>query len=482
MKKSEPKQLDHNGKLPPQAVDLEEYILGAIMLDRDAMSSIITDLSPKCFYKEAHERIYVAMCSMYNNNKPIDLMTVIQELKGTGELELCGGAYYINQLTSTLPSSANIEYHSKIILQKFIQRELIRVSTDIIRESYEETTDALELLEKSQDIIGSIGISETQGTQIDAATRMKKTMEKIKKGINESGITGVPCGISSIDRFTGGFQKGDLTFIGARPGNFKTGIIMALAHKMHPLGFTPYISQQEMAMEQSGMRELAMHSGVNTQDLRRGLVSDAELEKLEAAAAKISKMNVYINHTGGMSISKIKASVRKQSKIKKIDILFIDYLQLMEMETKGKQATEEAVIAATTRKLKLMAKELDIPVVVLSQLSREVEKRQNKKPVMSDLKGSGAIEADADTVILLYNPSQYFDNPKDEAGNDLNGKMEVIFCKNRQGSLGSVYLTVDAGTNNFDNDTTFPIPQKPMPRNLNMADEMEWANPDKRPF
>jgi len=204
------------------------------------------------------------------------------------------------------------------------------------------------------------------------------------------------------------------------------------------------------------MREIAMHSGVNTQDLRRGSVTDYEVSKMEVAAAKISKMSVFIDHAGGLSISKIKARVRKQTRIKKIDILFIDYLQLLDMEIRGKQATEESIIANTTRKLKLMAKELDIPVVALSQLNREVEKSRDKKPEMGHFKGSGAIEADADIAMLLYNPSKYFPDPVDKDGNSLKNRMEIIFAKNRQGATGSLWLNINAATNDFNDDDVVP--------------------------
>lgn len=468
------------GKLPPQAVELEEAILGAMLLENDAIPKAASILQAEDFYTDQNKTIYHHMIEMFNKSLPIDILTVVNYLKVNGKLDLAGGGYYINILSNRVAGSANIEYHAMIVKEKAVQRNIIRVCNETLQGAY-ETNDVFSMLDGIRNKLDSIGETDISGSFIDAKNRMAKTMEKIKKGINQSGVTGVPCGLTSIDRFTGGFQEGDLIFIGARPGNYKTALIMAMAHKMIPLGFTPYISQQEMAMEQSGMRELAMHSGVNTQDLRRGVISDFELAKLEEAAEKVSKMNVYIDHTGGMKLSQIKANIKKQTKIKRIDILFVDYLQLLNMETKGNYSSDEAVIAATTRKLKLLAKDLHIPVVALSQLSRQVESRTDKRPVMSDFKGSGAIEADADIAILLFNPSKYFADPTDDKGNSMLNKVEVIFCKNRQGQTGSIILDVNPATNTFNDIGIVSHETKPIPRNLNMQDDMEW-NKEKQPF
>jgi len=437
------------GKLPPQAVDLEEAVLGAMMLERDAIPLAMCIVQASDFYKEAHMKLFAVISDMFNAGVPVDILTVTQELRRRGELEFVGGPYYISQLTNRVASSANIEFHSYVIKEKSMGRNIIKICTNAVRDAYDDSVSYIKLAESVSEEIMAGGIIEMGGFPLDPRSRVYGTLDLIKKAINEKGVTGVPCGLTKIDRFTGGFQPGNLIFIGARPGHYKTALSYAFAHKMVPLGFTPFIVQQEMDEAQSAMRELAMYSGISTEQIRRGQIDDAEWVELEKAAAQIAATSVFIDHTGGMSIRQIKAKIKKQTKIKKIDILFIDYLQLLELETGSKNTTDEALLAKTTRKLKLMAKELKIPVICLSQLSREVEKRPNKRPLMSDLKGSGAIEADADVVILLYNASKYSDDPVDSEGNSLKGKVEMIFCKNRQGSTGSEMVGVHPETNVF---------------------------------
>jgi replicative DNA helicase len=440
------------GKLPPQAIEFEEAVLGACMIEKGAVEKVIGIITAQDFYKDPHVIIFTAIVALFGASCPVDILTVTDQLRKTGQLDLIGGGGTIPDLTSRVASSANIEYHAFIIKQQSIKRNMIRICGQAINDAFDETTDALKLVEKVDSEISGIGIQDVSSGAIDTRSRMDATLLNIETGRNNNGVTGVPCGIVKVDRFTGGFQKSDLIFIGARPGNYKTALIMAFAHKMVPLGFTPFIAQQEMGEVQSGMRELAMYSGVDTQNMRRGLVSDEELVKIKKAAAEISALKVFIDHTGGLSLSGLKAKVKKQMKINKIDIVFVDYLQLLKLENRSKQDTEESMISQTTRKLKLMAKELKIPVVALSQLSREVEKRSNKRPILSDLKGSGAIEADADIVILLYNAAMYHADPVDEAGNSLKNKVELIFCKNRQGAVGSITLNVNPGTNTFNDD------------------------------
>ena len=443
-------ELNIVGKLPPQAIEVERELLGAMMIYTDSFLLTSGILNANDFYTESHKLIFQAITDLYNCNRTVDGLTVIQQLKHEKRIDEAGGGYYINQLTSNIPSSGAIEHYSFIIKQKSIQRRLIECCLETLNTAYEETEDALQLVSTHSIKIENVGISDVNSEKVDAASRMKNTIESIVKGRNNSGVTGVPSGILDIDRFTGGFQRGDLIFIGARPGNYKTGLIMAFAHKMVHLGFTPFIAQQEMAEKQSGMRELAMYSGISTEDLRRGQVTDSEMVQLEQAAKEISKLNVFIDHTGGLNLNQIRSKLKKQTKIKKIDILFIDYLQLLELETGSKGATDESLIAKTTRKMKLMAKELNIPIVALSQLNRQVENRDNKKPNMADLKGSGAIEADADIVILLYNATKYFPDAVDEQGRSLANKVELIFCKNRQGRTGSLIINVDPATNRFN--------------------------------
>lgn len=434
------------GKVPPQATEMEEMILGALMIERDAITKVNEILKDDSFYKESHRLIFLTIKELYAEANPVDMATVAERLKKKEQLDLIGGAYYITQLVNRVASAAHIEYHSMIVEQKAIQRRLITLCNETIKECYEDSCDAFEAYNSHESALGEVGATGMRSTQTDVLSRTKEAMKAIYEGLKHSGITGIPSGIMSLDKFTGGFQRGDLIVIGGRPGHSKTALILSMAHKTAALGFAPLIFQQEMGRLQTSTREIAMYTGINMEDIRRCNLNEYQLQHIETSINDLLKRNVFIDHSSNLTISNIKSIIKKH---KGCDIAFIDYLQLMHLESKGENSNEESMIAITTRKLKQIAKELNIPVVLLSQLNREVEKRNDKKPRMSDLKGSGAIEADADIVIVCFNPSKYSQNPVDENGKDLRGMLELIFEKNRMGRTGSKWLKIDEAINTF---------------------------------
>lgn len=435
------------GKLPPQAIEFEIAVLGAVLLEKNAITKVLGILKPDSFYKDAHKMIYEAAVQLFDENEPIDILTVTNKLRKNGNLGKVGGPHVISQLTSRVHNASNTEYHAGIVSQCFIARELIKLSSETTSRAYEDETDIFALIAEHEAKL--IEIQNFKITNMSSADRTEKGYKAMEQAMKSEGLSGKTYGVKAIDKLTGGLQDGDLIVIGARPGNGKTSFILHMAHSQAKKGLTPIMFQQEMSEIQSSMREMAMYSGVSMQDIRTGRLSEANLYDLNNAKDAVKNSGVLIDHSSGLTISDIRAKVLK---IKNIGVVYIDYLQLMELESVNRGSSDEAAIAKTTRRLKQLAKELNVPIILLSQLSRDLEKRANKRPLMSDFKGSGAIEADADVAIMLYNPSKYEENPIDDSGRPLNGKIEIIFEKNRMGSIGGVYVDWDKSTNRFKDE------------------------------
>lgn len=434
------------GKKPPQALALEEAVLGALMLDRDAMSNVLDILQAESFYHEAHKLIYKSILRLFEQSKPVDMLTVTQELRTTGELEVAGGPAYIVELTEKVASSANIEYHARIVAQKYIQRELINVSNKIIRDAYEDTTDVFDLLDSAEQGLFDIAeknMSRSYETMGSLASKALKQLEELKN--REDGLTGVPTGFTDIDRLTSGWQPSDLIILAARPGMGKTSFVLSLARNASAdFGRGVAIFSLEMSALQLAQRIISMEAEVSSQKLRNGQLEDYEWQQLQSAIERISEAPIYIDDTPGINIFEIRAKCRRLKMQHDISMVIIDYLQLMSGGGENAKGNREQEVSAISRALKMLAKELNVPVIALSQLSRAVEVRGgSKRPQLSDLRESGSIEQDADMVSFIYRP-EYYQILEDEEGQSLKGIAELIIAKNRHGALDTIKMRFTA--------------------------------------
>jgi len=432
-------QLINSGKIPPQALDFEEAVLGAIMLEKDALSKVIDSINPNAFYKQAHQKIFIAIQKLFFENSPIDILTVSNKLKDQGFLEEIGGAYYITTLTNRVSSSANIEFHVKIIMQKFIKRELIRVGSEIIKDSYEDETDEFDLLDKAGKEIFDISDINFNGDYKDMEMLAEEAVNEMEKVQNsESGIGGIPSGFTDLDKFTSGWQNSDLIVLAARPGMGKTALALQLARNAAKEGFPSAIFSLEMSDVQLMKRLISSESEIYSDIIKRGTLTEYDWDKINKSVTDLIKNDIFIDDTPSLSVFELRAKCRRLKDQKDIKLIVIDYIQLMTI--KDNKGNREQEISTISRSLKAIAKELNIPVIVLSQLNRSVETRGgSKRPMLSDLRESGAIEQDADMVAFIYRP-EYYGIDAGDNGEDLRGVAEFIISKHRQGSLGTILL------------------------------------------
>lgn len=431
------------GKLPPQAVDLEEAVLGALMLEKNALSEVIDILTPDSFYKESHQKIFEAIANLFQKTSPIDLLTVTAELRQMGVLELVGGAYYITQLTDRVVSAANIEFHARIISQKYIQRELIRVSTEIINSAYEETTDIFDLLDHAEKSLFDIAQNNLRrdSRKMDDIMREAITSLELLKDRTE-GLTGIPSGLTALDRMTSGWQPSDLVIIAARPGMGKTAFVLSVARNAAVDHEKPVaVFSLEMSSIQLVNRLISGETEIEQEKLRKGELADHEWQQLHSRIDGLTEAPIIIDDTPALSVFEFRAKCRRLKAQYDIQMVVVDYLQLMQGKVDGKSGNREQEIGSISRALKSVAKELNIPVLALSQLSRAVESRpgNSKRPMLSDLRESGSIEQDADMVLFLYRP-EYYGLVEDEEGKPTAGIGEVIIAKHRNGETGIIPL------------------------------------------
>lgn len=433
------------GKIPPQAKELEEAILGAIMLEKKAFDAVNEILKPECFYVEAHQRIFLAMRELANKNLPIDLLTVVEELKVREDLEFVGGPYYVTKLTNAVVSSANIEAHSRIVLQKFIQRELIRISGEIISEAYEDSTDVFDLLDLSEAKLFEITNGHLRKNFDEIGNVLVDTIRRIEDLRNsDEDITGVPSGFASLDRITYGWQPTDLIILAARPSVGKTAFALNLARNaaLHPTKPTAVgFFSLEMSSGQLVQRILSAESEIKLEQISRGRLEEHEMKQLyKRGIERLNNANIFIDDTAALNIFELRAKCRRLKNMHNVGIIIIDYLQLMS-GSGDRNSNREQEISKISRDLKSLAKELKVPIIALSQLSREVEKRKetNKIPQLSDLRESGAIEQDADLVMFLYRP-EYYEITTNEMGESIEGETRVKIAKHRNGSLETIKL------------------------------------------
>ena len=427
------------GKLPPQARDLEEAVLGAAMLEKDAVSKIIDILKPESFYEDAHQLIYTAIRDIFARSEPIDLLTVTEELRESGKLDEVGGPLKITTLTSRVASAANIEYHARIISQKYVQRELITISNQVINDAYDDTTDVFTLLDKAEQNLFAITDQNLRRNYEKMSTLVKNTIEEINEIRNKEGMSGVPSGFNELDKITGGWQPSDLIIIAARPGMGKTAFTLSMARNMavdykKPVAFFSL----EMSSGQLTTRLLSSEAELSASKLRKGDLMDYEIEQLTHKAGKIADAPLFIDDTAAINIFELRAKCRRLKMQHDIQMIIIDYLQLMSGTDSSGTGNREQEISKISRSLKSIAKELEIPIVALSQLNRSVETRGgDKRPQLSDLRESGAIEQDADMVMFIYRP-EYYDILEDSMGRPTKGLAELIISKHRNGALGTV--------------------------------------------
>ncbi|WP_245326302.1 replicative DNA helicase [Hymenobacter wooponensis] len=432
-----------SGKLPPQALELEAAVLGALMLEKDALTTVIDILKAQSFYKDGHQRIFKAILNLFDKSEPIDILTVTHELREMGELEAAGGAHYVANLTFKVNSAANIEYHARIITENAIKRELIRIASDIQRDAFEDTTDVFNLLDSTEQSLFEVSESNIRKNFDDMRSLMGKAIKELEEKKNQKdGLTGVPSGFSALDRVTSGWQPSDLVIIAARPGMGKTAfVVSAMRNAAVEFKKPVAIFSLEMSSLQLVNRLISAEAELDSEKIKKGNLADYEWAQLNHKISALSSAPIYIDDTPGLSIRELRTKCRRLKAHHDIQMIIIDYLQLMTGNTDGKGGgNREQEIASISRALKGIAKELNVPVLALSQLSRSVETRGgDKKPQLSDLRESGSIEQDADMVVFLYRP-EYYKITEDEMGNPTQGTGEVIIAKHRNGSLETVQL------------------------------------------
>lgn len=441
----ESNKLTNMGKIPPQAIDLEESVLGALLLERNAIYDVVDMLKPEMFYRDAHQLIYKAISKLYHERNPIDIRTVTAKLRSEGTLELVGGAYAITELTNGVASSANIEYWSRIVMQKYLSREIIRINSEMINQGYDDTSDPFDLLGQLTKFLadaelGFIGSNERDIASI--ATEVMKIRETAKE--NDNSIHGLKSGITELDKLLDGFLPGELDVIAARPAMGKTAVICAIAKyntidEKNPL----VIFSLEMGNKSLFLRLESNTSGIKGNDIRRNNLTDQEREILSEVDGLLSNGDLIIDDTSFININQIVRRIRMYVRKYGIKVVLIDYLQLIQGDN-AKGGNREAEISYMTRCLKVLAQELGIPIIILAQLSREVEKRKPLcLPQLSDLRESGAIEQDADKVIFLWRPEYYNVTEPTQFrlfNKTIDNKNLLVFivAKHREGELGNI--------------------------------------------
>jgi replicative DNA helicase len=455
-------QVIDGGKLQPSATDLEEAVLGAMMLEKNAVNEAIEILKAESFYKEAHQRIFSAILRLFTNSEPVDILTVTNELQKAGELDLCGGPFYISQLTNKVASAANIQFHARIIAQKYIARELISVGTEMIQGAFDDTTDIFDLLNQAEQNLFKVSAGSTKKDFEKFGSLYLKALAQIEKANKTPGnISGVPTGFKGLDKLTGGWQKQDLIIIAARPGMGKTALVISMTRNIVVDYKIPVaVFSLEMSSLQLVNRLISGEAEISTEVLRSGNLSPVQFDTLSNRMGNVSGMPLYIDDTPALSVFELRSKARRLVSQFGVQLIIIDYIQLM---TGDKTGNREQEISMISRSIKGIAKELDVPIIALSQLNRSVESRGgDKRPMLSDLRESGAIEQDADIVSFVYRP-EYYGITAYENGDSAIGTGELIFAKHRSGALDTVKMKYDATYTKF---TDFPVYSfEPMPVN-----------------
>lgn len=468
------------GKIPPQAIDLEEVVIGAMMIDKKGVDEVIDILHPDVFYKDAHKYVYEAIFKLFESSEPVDLLTVSAQLKKEGRLDAVGGDFYLIKLTQKVASSAHIEFHARIILQKYIQRSLIKISNEIIEDAYSDSTDVFDLLDNAEAKLYDITQGNLKRSAETAQNLVIQAKKKIEEISNKEGLSGIPSGFDKLDKLTSGWQPSDLIIVAARPGMGKTALTLSMARNIAVNSEIPVaFFSLEMSSVQLITRLISSETGLSSEKLRTGRLEKHEWEQLNVKVKTLEKAPLFIDDTPSLSIFDLRAKARRLASQHKIKLIIIDYLQLMTAGSSQKAGNREQEISAISRNLKALAKELSVPVIALSQLSRAVETRGgSKRPILSDLRESGAIEQDADIVSFIYRPEYYkIDEWDDEERTPTQGQAEFIVAKHRNGGLDNIRLKFVGALGKFDNLDDFDSPFE-FQSKMNSDGENPFATPN----
>ena len=473
-------QLQDLGKIPPQAIDMEEAVLGAIMLEKEAVITVLDLLKPESFYKDAHRKIFKAISDLSLREYPVDLYTVTEELRNHNELESAGGPVYLTQLTSKVVSAANVDYHARIVAQKYIQRELIRVSTEIQSMSYDDSVDVTDLLDFSENALFQVAEGNIKREVAPINAVIKEAIREIEEaGKREDALVGIPSGFTKLDRLTSGWQRSELIIVAARPSMGKTALALSMARNMSiDHGKKVAIFSCEMSSIQLVNRLIIAETDIPGDKIRNGRLSEDEWKQLDTRIKKLVQAQIYIDDTPAISIFELRAKCRRLMAQHRLDIVIVDYLQLMSgPENAGSREQE---VSNISRSLKSIAKELDVPIIALSQLNRSVEMRGGtKRPLLSDLRESGAIEQDADMVVFIHRQEKFGIDTFIDDGSSTKGIAEIILAKNRNGPVGDVRLRFREEKAQFVDIDEFDIeatPEPGSPQSITFSSKMNHDN------
>lgn len=433
-------------RIPPQNIEAEQAVLGAIFLEPSSLIVTSEIIIPEDFYRSAHQKIFNVMLKLNDEGKAVDLITVTEDLAATKGLEEVGGVMYLSELAGSVPTAANVEYYARIVEEKSLLRRLIRTATNIAQEGYSREDEVEELLGEAEKNIMEVAQRKNSGSFHNIKDVLVRTYDNIEELANRKGdVTGIPTGFAELDRMTAGFQRNDLIIVAARPSVGKTAFALNIAQNVATkTDETVAIFSLEMGAEQLVMRMICAEGNINAQNLRTGALTDEDWSKLTMAMGSLSNAGIYIDDTPGVRIGEIRSKCRRLKQEHGLGMILIDYLQLIQGNGRSGENRQQEV-SEISRSLKALARELEVPVIALSQLSRGVEQRQDKRPMMSDIRESGSIEQDADIVAFLYR-DDYYDKESEN-----KNIIEIIIAKQRNGPVGTVSLAFVKEYNKFVN-------------------------------
>jgi replicative DNA helicase len=439
---------DNLRKVPPQNLEAESSVLGGILLENDAINIVLELLRPEDFYRESHRKVFRAIIELTDRSEPVDLITLSEFLKSRGELDAVGGSAYLASLADFVPTAANIAYYARIVREKSILRSLIRTATEIATRGYEEQGNVEEFLDTAEKVIFDISEKKIKASFVAVGDMIKDTLKTVEKLYERKEmVTGVPTGYEDLDKLTAGLQPSDLIIVAGRPSMGKTAFSLNIAANAAFAGVGVAVFSLEMAKEQLVLRMLCSEARVNNSKVRSGYLAERDFPKLANAAGRLHEALIYVDDTPAISVLELRAKARRlvRDRTKKVGLIVIDYLQLM--RGMGGASNREQEISEISRSLKALAKELAVPVIAISQLNRRVEDRGDRRPMMSDLRESGAIEQDADVIMFIYRDEVYNQNSEEK------GKAEIIVAKQRNGPIDTVELTFLNEFMRFENYT-----------------------------
>lgn len=434
-------------KIPPQNIDAEMSMIGAILIDTDAIVRVADNVDVQDFYDERHQRIYEAIAKLYERHRPIDILTLSNQLKDDGFLEVVGGATYLSELTNYVPTAANVEHYADIVAEKALRRRLIKASQDITGIGYDEAKPIKEIIEDAESELFQVSQKHVKQDIESIESILATSFERLDEMHREGGkIRGIPSGFKDLDNIIAGWQKSDLVILAARPSMGKSVLALNFAHKVATKSEMPVlIFSLEMSKDQLVDRMLAMESGVDAWNIRTGQLSNDDWEKISTAMGTLAEAPIYIDDTAGITVSDLRTKARREQHQRQLGLIIVDYLQLMSGGSRfGSESNRVQEISEISRGLKSIARELNVPIIVLSQLNRSVESRNPQIPQLSDLRESGSIEQDADMVMFIYRDEYY--NPENTEKPNV---ADILIRKHRNGPIGSVELFFDANKQIF---------------------------------